>query len=438
MKSSRENFYFVITVNSLVSVGCFNEYTDMTIELFVYLSEDTLNAKILINMRKMRLGICMALLCCMTGCKNKTQENCSADNATEQLTDDFDKRMDVLFAKGFSIENYDRYKKVSIINPENTKDTIQKYILYTKGINTDSINVDDAIYIQVPIRSMACMSTSVLGMMPILGLNDKIAGVGNSKYVYDNDIVAKIDSGYIKNISDGMSKNYEQIIMLHPDVLVVDDYSSDAKDKDLTDAGINVMYMNNWKEPNVLGRAEWMKVMALLFGETRKADSIFDDIVNRYEEVKKEIGTLKDTVNVIWGMDFKGVWYVPGEYSYVTQLLGDAGCRFEYEKGAKNSTPYPLELIFSRHKKTRIWLCQPSDKIKSVGDMVNTNEKYKYFDAVNNGKIYSDRKRIGRNGGNDIWESGVYRPDILLKDIAKISHPELFPDYELVYWYEMK
>jgi len=37
-------------------------------------------------------------------------------------------------------------------------------------------------------------------------------------------------------------------------------------------------------------------------------------------------------------------------------------------------------------------------------------------------------------GGNDYWESAVVRPDLLLKDLVSIIHPELLPDYKQFYY----
>jgi iron complex transport system substrate-binding protein len=37
-------------------------------------------------------------------------------------------------------------------------------------------------------------------------------------------------------------------------------------------------------------------------------------------------------------------------------------------------------------------------------------------------------------GGNDYWESGSVYPHVILKDIAAILHPELFPDNEFFYY----
>jgi iron complex transport system substrate-binding protein len=38
------------------------------------------------------------------------------------------------------------------------------------------------------------------------------------------------------------------------------------------------------------------------------------------------------------------------------------------------------------------------------------------------------------SGGNDYWEGAVVHPDLLLRDIVSILHPELLPDYKQRYF----
>ena len=37
--------------------------------------------------------------------------------------------------------------------------------------------------------------------------------------------------------------------------------------------------------------------------------------------------------------------------------------------------------------------------------------------------VWNDNKRVNAKGGNDIWQSGVVRPDLVLRDLAGILHP---------------
>ena len=45
---------------------------------------------------------------------------------------------------------------------------------------------------------------------------------------------------------------------------------------------------------------------------------------------------------------------------------------------------------------------------------------------------------MNEKGGNDYWELGVARPDFLLKDLIKIAHPHLLPDYEFTFMDKLK
>ena len=39
---------------------------------------------------------------------------------------------------------------------------------------------------------------------------------------------------------------------------------------------------------------------------------------------------------------------------------------------------------------------------------------------------------------NDYWESGMTRPDRILKDVIKIFHPDLLPDHQLYYYKKLQ
>ena len=51
--------------------------------------------------------------------------------------------------------------------------------------------------------------------------------------------------------------------------------------------------------------------------------------------------------------------------------------------------------------------------------------KFADIRCVRNGFVYNNNARINAAGGNDYWESAVVNPDIVLRDLIKIFHPEL-------------
>jgi iron complex transport system substrate-binding protein len=48
--------------------------------------------------------------------------------------------------------------------------------------------------------------------------------------------------------------------------------------------------------------------------------------------------------------------------------------------------------------------------------------------------VWTNTRKVNEAGGNDFWERGLSRPDLLLADAVKILHPALVPDHEF-HWY---
>ena len=62
--------------------------------------------------------------------------------------------------------------------------------------------------------------------------------------------------------------------------------------------------------------------------------------------------------------------------------------------------------------------------------MENANQHYANFDAFKEKNIFSFANKTGENGGVLYYELAPIQPHIVLKDIIKITHPELLPGYE--------
>ena len=62
------------------------------------------------------------------------------------------------------------------------------------------------------------------------------------------------------------------------------------------------------------------------------------------------------------------------------------------------------------------------------------DKRYTYFQAYKNQEVYSYTARISENGGYDFFESAIVQPDLVLKDLMQILHPQLFEHQELYYY----
>ncbi len=52
--------------------------------------------------------------------------------------------------------------------------------------------------------------------------------------------------------------------------------------------------------------------------------------------------------------------------------------------------------------------------------------------------VYHTTLRVNPEGGNDFWESGAVHPERILKDLAAIFNPGIFPEDSLYYYVEVK
>jgi iron complex transport system substrate-binding protein len=62
--------------------------------------------------------------------------------------------------------------------------------------------------------------------------------------------------------------------------------------------------------------------------------------------------------------------------------------------------------------------------------MLDFNPVYAQFDAFKNNNVFSFTNKKGETGGILYYELAPNRPDLVLKDIIKILHPSLLPDYQ--------
>ena len=128
---------------------------------------------------------------------------------------------------------------------------------------------------------------------------------------------------------------------------------------------------------------------------------------------------------------------MPSGRSYNAQLFRDAGANYYYanDTTVSGSISSSIEEALIHFNQADIWVGVQANTLEYLGKM---DPKYKLFKSYKNGNVYHINKRTNIAGGNDYWESGVARPDLLLNDMIKIVHPSLLPEYELTYIDKLK
>lgn len=332
-------------------------------------------------------------------------------------------------AKGFVLEEADSYRIITILNPWKQDEIHSKYYLVE---NKETQTPADGKRIVVPLTSVVANSATYLAFLELLGVIDNLSGVCNPEYIYSPIVQQGIEEGQIKNIGDAFNLDIENLLMLRPQAIITPAYNAeDENTKKLEQSGLSVIYNIEWQEKTPLGRAEWIKFIAAFFNQSQRADSIFSEIENRYNELKKQVEVLSYAPTVMSGQDFRGTWSMPGGSSFNATLFRDAGANYLYANDhTSGSIPTNIENVLINFRDADVWV---GAQVKYLKELEEADSKYKLFKAFKTGNVYNYNKRTNSVQGNDYWESAVARPDMLLADMVKVFHPDLLPDYELFY-----
>ncbi|MCD8031391.1 MAG: ABC transporter substrate-binding protein [Bacteroides sp.] len=280
---------------------------------------------------------------------------------------------------------------------------------------------------------MIANSSTYLGFLDLLKETEKITGICNSDYIYNRNVLTNIDKGFTKDVGDSYNLDIEQIILLNPDIVMTSAYEGiDENSRRMKQIGIPVVYNIEWQEADLLGRAEWIKFIGAFFDKSALSDSIFSDIEKRYMEVKNNMIDVETCPTILSGQDYRGTWSMPAGRSYSAQLFREAkGCYYyDNDSTHEGSIPNTIEEALIHFSDADIWIGVQAHSLKELASL---NSKYTLFKAFQNKNVFSYNNRVTSKGGNDYWETGIARPDLLLCDMIKILHPEALPAYELTF-----
>ncbi|MBX9656566.1 ABC transporter substrate-binding protein [bacterium] len=288
----------------------------------------------------------------------------------------------------------------------------------------------------IPVQRIICLSSSHLGFLEELDALDIVAGVTNKKYVANSTIRRRIDDGKVKEIGEGTQLNLERILILQPDLVLA--YGVSAADLEILEpikrAGIPLLICADYTEQSPLGRAEWIKFFGLLTGKLSIAESRFESIRGNYQTLAEAGRRVEPKPTVLVNADFQGTWYVPGGDSYMAQFIRDAGGNYMWA-GERSTRVQRLdfESVLARAQKADIWI--NVGMWTSLDEGKANNEKYALFDAFQKGNVYNHHRPGNEQLGNDFFERGVVRPDLVLGDLLKVFHPSL-REKEPFVWYQ--
>jgi iron complex transport system substrate-binding protein len=273
----------------------------------------------------------------------------------------------------------------------------------------------------------------------MLSETDKLIGFPQTDLISSPATRARIDAGKVTDLGSGPSANPEMVIDLQPDWIMISTLGEDLRYLDLfAQANVPALINGEYVEQNPLGRAEWIKFTGILLGKYEEAVAEFEKIKNAYQEAEKLASQLpaNNRPKLLSGVMYQDIWYAPGAESWGAQILQNAGGDYVFsDQTGSGSLQLNYEFVLDRAAEAEVWI--GSADFPDVKTMGRNEPRYRNFQAWKTGQIYTYTAKKGATGGLEYFELGYVRPDLILKDLIKILHPELLPKYELYFYQKL-
>ncbi|MEN9908705.1 MAG: hypothetical protein RLZZ540_1854 [Bacteroidota bacterium] len=336
------------------------------------------------------------------------------------------------YSSNLSIYKYDGYSIVTVLNPWPEANKDFTYILKEKNAEVPD-SLQKYTQLSVPLQSIVVTSTTNIPFLEMLQVEKSLVGFPHTDYVSSAKTRKLIDAGIVKNVGQNERLNMEKLIDLAPEAIVtfgVD--NNNPMIANLEKSGLNVIIQADWMEQSPLGKAEWIKLYATLFGKEKEGKILFDNIVKSYNDALQLVANEKAEKTVLYGSMYQNQWYVAKGNSWVAQFMKDAKSNYLWANvEGSGSLGLSFEKILDKAKTAKVWIATGS--FKSAKELGNSNPHYEQFDAFAARNVYTFESKLGATGGTIYYELAPSRPDLVLKDYIKIFHPELLANYNFTF-----
>lgn len=362
------------------------------------------------------------------GCKPNTEnKNSSFSNASNQIK----------YAKGLAIYKYNGFSILKIKDPWPNAAQEYTYILQEKnGIIPDSLQQNPII--PIPLKTIIATSTTHIPSLEMLGVENTLIGFPNTAYISSEKMRSRIDLGKIRDVGNDQSFNTELLIELAPAAIIGQgiDNNNPALDN-LQKSGLKVIFNGDWNESSPLGKAEWIKFFGALYGLDAKANTLFNSIESDYLKTVALAQKTTSKPKVFSGAIFENKWYMPQGNSWGALFINEANANYLWsETKGTGSLSLSFESVLVKAQNADFWI--GPGQFTSLKEMSEANTHYTQFKAFQTKNVYSYSTKKGKTGGLIYYELAPNRPDLVLKDIIKIIHPEVLPNYNLYFFEKLQ
>ncbi len=333
------------------------------------------------------------------------------------------------YAQFLSIHPHDNYTEAIVRNPWDTTRVLHRYIIIPREQKLPE-NLPQGTVVRTPLNRSLVYAAVHCSLLEQFNALDQIGGVCDLSYIKAPGITARAQSGQVTDAGNSLSPNMEKVIALNPDAILLSPFENAGYGR-IGKMGIPIIECADYLETTPLGRAEWMKLLGLLYGKEAEADSLFALVENNYIQLQQQLANPIHRPIVMSELKSGSAWYMPGGKSYLAQLFRDAGASYPWSDNTESgSIPLSFETVFAHAGEADIWLIKGlSESQLSYSALAKEYAPYAQF------KPYREKTIYGCNTAQCFYfEETPFRPDLLLQELAALFHPELYPHHSPRYY----
>ncbi|MCY2688173.1 ABC transporter substrate-binding protein [Salinimicrobium sp. TH3] len=381
-------------------------------------------------MRKTSYIIALLIFAAFLACKSDKEEK-------KPILTREGEEVEVKYASGLNIVDFGDHMIITVENPWPNADRTYRYLLAEEGADVpQDIKFDERI--KIPVEKIVVTSTTHIPSLEILEAEKLLIGFPGLDYISSEKTRKLISEGKIKEIGKNEALNTESLLDLKPDVVI--GFSIDGSNKSfntLQKSGIPVVFNADWTESSPLGKVEWIKFFGAFLGKMEAANAFFEEVEKEYLAARELAKEAKETPTVVAGAMYKDQWYLPAGNSWQALFIKDANANYLFgQTEGTGSLSLSFETVLAEAAHADFWV-GPA-QFTSYEELRNASQHYTRFEAFKNQNIYTFASEKGETGGVVFYELAPMRPDLVLKDLISIFHPQLLPDYNTTFYKPME
>lgn len=340
------------------------------------------------------------------------------------------------YASGFAIRGTDDDAStlITVRNPWQGAGDVEQHLLVLRDGAEAPAGFEGQI-VKAPVRHVVCMSSSHVAMFDAIGEVRRVSGVSGIDYISNAHVNEHRYCGEVRDVGYDTNLDFELLAAMRPDLVLL--YGVTGENTVVTgklrELGIPYIYVGDYMEESPLGKAEWLMVPAELCNVRDTGAETFRGIADRYNALKAATAAAAARPKVMLNTPYRDTWFMPSSRSFMVRLIEDAGGEYIYTKNdSDTSVAIDMEEAYLLANAADVWL--NVGPCNTLAELTAQNPKFAEVPAVRDRMVFNNNRRQTPAGGSDFWESGVVRPDLVLRDLNAILRPETAGTAELHYY----